>query len=36
MLKTKIEKEKAIKKLNTNKKNNENERTMKLEGELKE
>ena len=36
MLKTKIEKEKAIKKLKTNKKNNENERTMKLEGELKE
>jgi len=27
MLKTKIKKEKAIKKLNTNEKNNENERT---------
>ena len=36
MLKTKIKKEKAIKKLITNKKNNENERTMKLEGELNE
>jgi hypothetical protein len=36
MLNTKIKKEKATKKLNTNEKNNENERTMKLEGELKE